>query len=148
VTRKHHQPELPSQDIDDLSPPAVLSKDRGLQITVSLPAVVERTLDSEASQALEDIGQGFLQGVLVEAQRIAGSSSESLGLEISARDIHQAEGVERRRSTRKKSAWSYLRDLSLAGLGAGLSLLPTKMKWAVLLLLVFGVLFHLSDRQV
>ena len=63
--------------VRDLSSPVSTSeKDRGLQVTVSLPASVEKHLSQEAAGVLQEIGQTFLHGILLEAQRLAGSDSQ------------------------------------------------------------------------
>lgn len=133
--------------VSDLSSPVSTSeKDKGLQITLSLPTSIEKHLSHEAAENLQEIGQRYLHGILLEAQRLAGSDSQHLGIEISGRDVSRAEGIERKRLQAKRDKWAYLRDISLAGLGAGFGNVLTP--WLALALVsVFGALFILSNSR-
>ncbi|HEY2737163.1 MAG TPA: hypothetical protein VGK45_02095, partial [Thermoanaerobaculia bacterium] len=68
------------------------------------------------------------------------------GIEISGRDVSRAEGIERKRLQAKRDKWAYLRDISLAGLGAGFGNVLTP--WLALALVsVFGALFVVSNSR-
>jgi len=133
--------------VGDLSSPASSEKDRGLQVTVSLPASIEKHLSQEAAGVLQEIGQSFLHSILLEAQRLASSDSQHLGLEISGRDVSRAEGIERKRFQAKRDKWLWLHELSLIGLGAGFSSWPSYPRVAFVVVSVsFSLLFLCKGR--
>jgi hypothetical protein len=147
MPRRFDQGNQQDGEIEDLSSLAVSSKDRGLQITIALPPKIEEALDQGAFTTLESVGQTHLSNVLVEAQRVAAGSSKTLGLAITSEHVHQAEGIEMRRRGNRRAAMHYLRDISLAGVGAGLGLIPTSLPWAMGVVVVSMVLFHFLDKQ-
>jgi hypothetical protein len=134
--------------VGDLSDPvATTEKDRRLQVAVNVPANIEPHLSPEAAVSLTRTGESFLQEILVGARRLAANDSNDLGFTITPRHIFQAEIVERKRQQTRRDKWSYLRDLGLAGIGAGLGNVLSPYA-ALGLVVVFGSLFFIADRRV
>lgn len=134
-----------SLDVGDLSEPvATTEKDRGLQVTVTIPSHIETHLSPDAPASLSQIGQSFVHTILVEARRLAANDSNDLGFSITAKHISQAEMVERKRHQAKRDKWdhfqSLLQNLGWAGVGAAIGTFSSDLKLAFSLLLGFGAL--------
>lgn len=135
-------------EVADLSSPLAVSEtERGLQTIVSLPPNAERHLRPDAVKVLQEIGQGFVQAILIEAQRLATSDSKKLGLDITGRHIIQAEILERKGRSTARRIWAHLRDVSLAGLGAGLGNIFSNKDLALGLIIGFGLLLFISSHR-
>ena len=133
--------------VGDLSDPvATTEKDRRLQVTVNVPSNIETHLSPEATVSLTQTGEGLLQEILVRARRLAATDSNDLGFTITSKHIAQAEIIERKRQQAHRDKWSYLRDLGLAGIGAGLGNVLNPYA-ALGLVVVFGSLFFIADRR-
>jgi len=134
-------------EISDLSAPLATSeKERGLQIIISPPSSIGNSLSREAAARLQAVAQAFLQGLLLEAQRLAAVDSEDLGVNISSKHIVQAEVIEKKRRSLTRDRWSYIRDVALAGVGAGLGNIAHP-PLALALIILFGFFFVISKSR-
>jgi hypothetical protein len=114
-----------SLDVGDLSELVPTTEtDRGLQVTVTIPSAIQKNLGLEAATSLEQTGQTFLYGILLEAQRLAAGDSDDLGLTITPKHISQAEIVERKRLQAKRDRWGHfqniINNLGWTGVGAAI----------------------------